>query len=108
MQWHSILMKVTDGYSFCYPITADVRPRCALYKHANGAEPGPYKSALFLQQLSVKYFCVPFASTLCLEKGSLITASGCIYNAANDFCPFVEQLFGKQCIKNAKDPSKSH
>jgi len=39
MQWHSILMKVTDGYSFCYPITADVQPRCILYKHANSADP---------------------------------------------------------------------
>lgn len=39
MQWHSILMKVTDGYSFCYPITADVQPRCILYKHANSVEP---------------------------------------------------------------------
>lgn len=39
MQWHSILMKVTDGYSFCYPITADVQPRCTLYQQANSAEP---------------------------------------------------------------------
>lgn len=39
MQWHSILMKVTDGYSFCYPITADVQPRCTLYRQANSAEP---------------------------------------------------------------------
>lgn len=54
MLWHSILMKVTDGYSFCYPITADVRPRCILYERANGAEPFLQKLAFFLQQLSVK------------------------------------------------------
>lgn len=39
MQCHSILMKGTDGYSFCCPITADVQTRCTLYQQANSAEP---------------------------------------------------------------------
>lgn len=64
MLWHSILMKVTDGYSFCYPITADVQPRCTLYECANGAEPFSQKLAAFLQQLSVKYFFFCYYSVL--------------------------------------------